>query len=308
VPALKHDQTAAPESSAPILSSTVDWQVEVLRGAESIPAEIINAAVFDRLRRKFGADELTDARGFRSFRFAGNELGVPEPMEVVLSPHFLLVSFQFGYLRFGSETRVFLTRLDDYLAFPGHELRGLAATKTPNGFAFVVSPTFWRFLSNPAERNYESAFQDLLIAADAVGAREDLLWPLSHEEVLFQRLIETANLYGLPASADTITLDPAAAEFIGFRERPPHALEFREGNQFVRFSPTGIEWAETEEEHHLAAGSILSGWALDGEGRVCAICRVDPESINFAGLSLVRVLSEKELEAQRSCLNILAEL
>jgi hypothetical protein len=172
----------------------------------------------------------------------------------------------------------------------------------------VVGNDLRRFLGSLSDRSYKAHFGELLISEEEIASGDDLLWPISSQDRLFQLLAETANSYGLPVSPDTITLDPNASEFIGFRKAAPHGIEFREGEDFVRSTPLGFEVNEGGVMLRITGSEPVSGWALDQQGRVCLLYTQASGFVPPPDVSLVRFLTEEEQAGEADSLNVLASL
>jgi hypothetical protein len=275
-----------------------------------ISAEDINREVFAALSAKFDRPTAENEHGFLAFAVdypLQNEQTVTA--ELVLAPHYLLCTYPFGYIRFGSETRLFLSRLDDYIACPHHALRGMGQVQPGGRIAFLVTAEFSQFLQAQTDRNYKTQFGDALLTAEQLTEKDELIWPCSRERRLFQRLAATAQAYGLPVTPNSIVLDPSAAEFIGFREVSPQGMEFRDGDAFVRFTPEGVEAeAEGGEPYHFTGSGVLEGWALDNEGRVCVLYRSSSPFVPPENFGLLRFLSEGDRASESGSLNVLAVL
>jgi hypothetical protein len=282
-----------------------EWLAALLKSQETLPPEEINREVFHALRDKYERPATTNDHGFPALalEFTGKS-GTPEQIEFVLTPHFLICAFPFGYVRFGMETRIFLTRLDDFAEFPGYGLRGVAEHPVSGSPVFVVSDDCARFFQNHGERSYRLHAAEILTTGGMASA-ERLIWPFSVEERLFRAAADTARSYGLPVSSAGIVLDPSASVFIGFRRAGPHGMEFRDDDNFVRFTPAGVEISDEGRRHTFVGGGVLMGWALDGEGRVCAIYRKESGFVPPEGTKLLHFLTEREKEIAAS-LNLLA--
>ncbi len=281
------------------------WLTRCLRRANAVPAEQINGEVFHALHRHFERLVQTNEHDFPAFTLEvrgkdGNPLG----LELVLGTHCLLVTFPFGYLRFGAETRLFLNRLDDYIAFAGHALRGVM--ERDRSLGFLVTREFSDFLRTQADRNYRGQFGDFLTVVEEVKANDALLWPLVPEERLFEAVAATAVGYGLPVTRDTVVLDTSAPVFIGFKRVSPHGMEFRDDDDFVRFTPDDIQLSEGGQFLRFEASDVLRGWALDAEGRVCALYRSGTDFVPPTETKLLRFLAEDQ--AERENLTLLARL
>jgi hypothetical protein len=285
------------------------WLVRSLKQVESLGMEEINSEVFSGLQRRFERPVHTNERDFPGFTLdvRGKE-GSPIQIEFVLTSHYLLCTFPFGYLRFGAETRIFLDRLDDYIAFPHHALRGIMERRPAGEFAFLVSRDFAEFLRTHSDRNYKAHFGDFLISAEDAKADAVVLWPLSTEARLFEAVVATATGYGLPTTHDTVVLVPNAPRFIGFNRTPPNGMEFCDGEDYVRFAPDDIEFREQGQSVRFETHDVLLGWALDTEGRVCTLYRKTSGFAPPPDAKLLRFLAEDEAEAERANLTILARL
>ncbi|MHC1765824.1 MAG: hypothetical protein AB9869_16260 [Verrucomicrobiia bacterium] len=283
-----------------------EWLAALLQSQEGSPAEETNREVFHALRDKFERSAATNDHGFPALtlEFTGKS-GSPEQLELVLTPHFLICTFPFGYVRFGMETRLFLTRLDDFAEFPGYGLRGVAENPASGAPVLIVSDDCARFFQNHSDRSYRSHAAEILTTGGAVSP-ERLIWPCSVEERLFRAAAETARSYGLPVSSAEIVLDPSASVFIGFRRAVPHGMEFRDEDDFVRFTPAGVEISDEGRRHTFIGGGVLMGWALDGEGRVCAIYREASGFVPPEGTKLLHFLTEQDKESAAGSLNLLA--
>jgi hypothetical protein len=285
------------------------WIRSALQAVETISAEQVNEGVFQALRQRYDQPFRENDHGFPEFdlecRTSG---GGSVPVRLVLAPHYLLCHYPFGYLRFGAETRVFLTRLDDYIVFQKHALRGVAESETPSGICFVVEEPFFAFVHGQSDRNFRTQFAEVVLGINQLGSQQDLIWPPSPEEQLFQTLSQTARSYGLPVTAETIVLDPSASEFVGFKRVQPHAMEFREGEEFVRFTPDEVDLSEEGIERRIKASGVLRGWALDKEGRVSVLYRSSSGFVPPAQSQLLRFVSEDERQREADMLNVLAEL
>jgi hypothetical protein len=201
-----------------------------------------------------------------------------------------------------------LKRLDDYIVFPHFALRGLAESGEEGLFYFVVCSDFWRFLSGASEKAYRSHFAGYLLEASGLFPKYDLIWPGSREDRLFEQAAAAATGYGLPVQDDSIVLAPGAGEFIGFKRVLPHGMEFRDGEEFVRFTPSAVECVEGESSWQHAGGPALLGWGLDGEGRVCAFYEQASGFKPPEEFKLLRFLNEEEKAAEAAALNMLAWL
>jgi hypothetical protein len=281
----------------------------ILQTTESMTTEDVNREVFSAVRERFGQPQATNDYDFPAFTLESSVQASGQGLlEFVLAPHYLLCSSAIGYIRFGAETRVFLSRLDDYVAYPYHALRGVAVTRSSGRIVFVVSNGFVEFLQKQSDRNYKSHFGDLVLGTGQVGPDHDLLWPKSAEDQLFSLMATAASGYGLPMTSDSITLDPSATEFIGFKRAEPCGIEFRDGDEFVRFNPLGLEISEDGESYRFAAARVVQGFALDSEGRVCALYRKESGFTPPHETKLVRFLSEEEQQRESDALNVLAVL
>jgi hypothetical protein len=281
------------------------WLTRCLREVKALPAEQINAEVFHALHRRFERLVQTNEHDFPAFTLeVGGKDGNLIGLELVLGTHYLLVTFPFGYLRFGAETRLFLNRLDDYIAFAGHALRGVLERNRSLGF--LVTREFVDFLRAQTDRNYKGQFGDFLIVVEEVKANDALLWPLVSEERLFEAVAATAVGYGLPVTRDAVVLDPSAPVFLGFKRVSPHGMEFRDDADYVRFTPDDVQLNEGGQFLRFEASDVLRGWALDAEGRVCALYRTGTDFVPPAETKLLRFLAEDQ--AERENLTLLARL
>lgn len=281
---------------------------EALAATASLPIDEVNRAIFAAVHERFDRPIVPNDHEFPAFTLdAPGPEGNAVRLEFVLTPHYLLCQYPFGYVRFGPETRLFLTRLDDYAAFSQPALRGIV--QSPSGaLAFIVSNEFAQFLQTHADRSYKARFADLLLGIEQVDPGHELIWPPSREGRLFEMLAATAKTYALPVTRDTIVLDPKPEEFIGFRSVAPHGIEFRDGEDYVRFTPRQVEFHEDTESIHFEGEGVLFGWALDQEGRVCALYRTASGFTPPEHAKLLRFVSEVEREQERDSLNVLAEL
>ena len=295
-----------PKSEPTVASVLHEWFVNILKSTELSSPDEINKEIFAALRDAFDRPISSNDHGFPTFDVAFvTKSDTPARLELVLTPHYLICNYPFGYMRFGAETRLFLTRLDDYLAFPGHALRGVARAADRGGPVFIICDEFGRFLQSHADRSYKTHFADTLSGIASV-VPEQLLWPVSREEQIFQIAAATSKSYGLPVESDRILLDPSAPVFLGFKKAAPRGMEFRDGDDFVRFTPAGVELDDGEEKHRMVGGNVLLGWALDSEGRVCALYRKASGFAPPQGIKLLRFLSEEEKERESASLNLLA--
>jgi hypothetical protein len=267
--------------------------------------EDVHGAVFQALHSRFDRPVQNNDYDLPAFSL---ELPASDtPMEFVLNPHYLLCTSPFGYLRFGPETRVFLNRLSDYIAFPQSALRGIVERTAPIGIRFIVCREFIDFLRGQTDRNYRGQFGDLVTAVDDLAAGDVLLWPLSHEQRLFATVATTAGTYGLPVTADTVVLNANTQVFTGFQRVCPYGIEFRDGDDYARFSPEWVEFAEDGQVLRFDGGGVLRGWALDQGGRVCALYAKTSGFVPPLDPKLLRFLDENETEAQREHLTVLGE-
>ena len=179
--------------------------------------------------------------------------------------------------------------------------------RAPNGLVLIVSGPFYAFLQRQSDRTYRTLFLPFLSDALAADPADDLLWPVSREETLFEKTAETTRAYGLPSSRDSIVLDPAASEFIGFK-KASHGMEFWDGADCVRFTPDAVEFTEEGESRTFTFPNVLLGWALDDQGRVCACYRKHSGFIPPPEFKLLRFLAEDQRDQERSVLNVLAEI
>jgi hypothetical protein len=297
----------AAEVLAPEPPRVPDWRIERLKEVDSLPAEEINRGIFDQLRIQSESYLSENDHGFPQFTLKlRRKDGTANEAELILAPHYLLATLPSGYIRFGLESRLYLNREDDYVGYAGHTLRGLVRGPVSGVIAFLVADAFADFLKSPHARNYQAQFADLLLPVRSLGREHDLIWPLSWEDQVFERAAVTAKDYGLPVTSDSIVLDPQAPEFIGFRKTASHGMEFREGDEFIRFAPMEIEVKEEETERRFPIDHVLAGWALDGEGRMCVLYRQASGFKPPASVKLVRFLSESEREAEGASLNVLS--
>ncbi len=283
-----------------------EWLAALLTSQEGAPGEETNREVFHALRDRYERPATTNDHGYPALtlEFTGKS-GSPEPIECILAPHFLICAFPFGYVRFGMETRLFLTRLDDFAEFPGYGLHGVAENPASGTPVFVVSDDCARFFQSQGERSYRLHAGEILRTGGALSP-EHLLWPFSVEERLFRAAAASARSYGLPVRSAEIVLDPSASVFIGFRRAVPHGMEFRDEEDFVRFTPVGVEISDEGRKHRFVGSGVLMGWALDGEGRVCAIYRKESGFVPPEGTKLLHFLTEQEKESAAASLNLLA--
>jgi hypothetical protein len=283
-----------------------DWTAAALKAAECASPEDVSGGVFSALHNHLGRPVETNEYGFPFFTFERKDQnGAAVSLELVLAPHYLLCSCSFGYLRFGSETRVYLTRQDDYIACSGFALRGVAVG-TDTGPLFVVTPRFLRWLGT-SDKAYRLQFAPLLVEQSQISQSHDLIWPPSREQRLFEMIAVSARSYGLPVTQDRVVLETGSHQFIGFMTVPPHGMEFRDGTDFVRFTPGLVQLVEEGASSIFEGASVLRGWALDREQRLCALYRQEsgflpPET------KLLRFLTEEEQSAEKDSLNILAAL
>lgn len=283
------------------------WMIQALKSVESMSPEQIQNAVFTAFRKAHGRLAVTNEHGFPSVALScPAKDGSATALELVLMPHYLLCRFPFGYLRFGTETRIFLTRLDDYVYFPQEALRGVAKGPMPGVFVFVVSVEFTNFLKGSSNREYRTQVGSFLVSTADVFSGFDLIWPLSREEQLFQALAATAESFGLPVTPDEVVLDPSRATFLGFKKTSDHGVEFRAGDDFIRFAPGDVELHEGGTTDRLPNHPELVGWALDRDGRVCAL--YDPKNgfVPPGDIKLMRFLSANERQAEGDGLTLLA--
>jgi hypothetical protein len=292
---------------APVLKPRVSlWLTKGLSALDTAAVETINTDVFGALHRWFDRPVQVNDYDFPAFTIEfGAKDGEVITVEFVLGSHYLLCAFPFGYLRFGPETRIFLNRLGDYLTFPRHALRGAATSGSAQGFAFLVTRQFAEFLR--AQGNYKTQFGESLLTAEDLKPEHLLLWPLSQEEKLFNELAVSAAAYGLPVTRDTVVLDPKASVFVGFK-KVPSGMEFRDAEDFIRFTPEGLELHEDGEEIRFESENVLLGWALDSQGHVCALYRKTMDFSPPPQSKLLRFLDETEAAALGEDLTMLAAL
>ena len=170
------------------------WLTRSLKRVESMAVDEINAEVFSVVHRRFDRPVQTNERDFPVFTLdVRGKADTPVQIEFVLASHYLLCTFAFGYLRFGPETRIFLNRLDDYIAFPHPALRGVIERSAAGPIAFLVSREFAEFLRTHGDRNYKTHFADFLIGAEDAQADAIVLWPMTTEARLFEALAATAT-------------------------------------------------------------------------------------------------------------------
>jgi hypothetical protein len=308
---------APPERRAPPVArperpektESAAWIAEFVAHVAAMPPEEANKEAFETLRSRLGQLIAINERGFPTFSTeCRTKDGSTVTLELVLLSHSLLLNFPVGYLRFGPESRAYLSKLDDFIAFPNYALRGIALGPTPGSLLFVVSTEFASFLGGGSAREYRAQFGGFLAPPTQVPADFDLIWPLSREERLFNAVASTAKGYGLPVAADTVVLDPGRAEFLGFRKLAPRGLEFRDGNDFVQFTPHGVEMLENGASFQRSGKSGLLGWALDSRGRVCALYDKNAGFTPPPGSKLVRFLNQDERQAEADGLTVLAYL
>ncbi|MFO1498264.1 MAG: hypothetical protein U1G07_07725, partial [Verrucomicrobiota bacterium] len=189
---------------------------------------------------------------------------------------------------------------------PGPGLVGIAEQSLTGELVFIISEECARFLHSNPDRNYRGQFQRLLRAAPDLVPTDRLLWPLAREDRLYQMAAATAKAYGLPVTADRIVLAPNAPVFIGFTRVAPHGVEFRDADDFVRFTPVSLEMTEDGKTTAFAGQDLLLGWALDQEGRVCAILRADCGFSPPDQIKLLRFITEQEKELDGGSLTLLA--
>ncbi len=282
-----------------------EWLIEAWRAVEEMPVETVNDQVFHAVRRAAARSLVTNDHGCPSFTVPfRNKDGSSAELEIVLLGHHLLCSYPFGYLRFGPETRVFLKRLDDFVAFEHNALRGALKDPDSAAFAFVVTTEFMRFLSEAPIKEFKAQFSGWVVPISEVRPKHAVIWPQSREEQIFQRLVGAAETYGLPVESDAIILDPGASEFLGFRRAPPYGIEFRDGSDFVRFTPAKVEVCENGAGFAYLGNAVLRGWALDDDGRVCALY---DEQSGFSPPDEVKLLRFLKMhESEDAGLNILA--
>ncbi|MBI2926089.1 MAG: hypothetical protein HYY24_10330 [Verrucomicrobia bacterium] len=285
------------------------WLTELLATTSSLPPEEVSQEVFTALRTRLGLPLATNERGYPAITVHGqSKEGSSVAFAVVLLSHSLLCEFPAGYVRFGPETRVYLKRTDDFISFPNAGLRGVALAREGGAVVFAVSPEFFSFLGGGTAREYRNQFGSFLVVATQVSSPHELLWPLSREERLFQALAATAKGYGLPVTAQQIVFAPDREPFLGFKKVSPHGMEFRDGDDFVRFTPLGVELQEGGASDRCSAKAVLLGWALDAQGRICALYDGSTGFTPPPASKLLRFLSEGEKEAEAGSLNILAWL
>jgi hypothetical protein len=250
------------------------WIQTALAEAAASAVEEMNEGVFKAISARFNATVALNDHDLPAFSLDLAELPHPPlKLDFVLSPHYLLCSLAQGYVRFGTETRIFLNKLDDYFVFPGRALRGALERNTNAVLALIVAPEFAQFVRS--EKGYAAPFAQLLCGADQVQENDHILWPLSDEEKLFEAVAQSAQSYGLPVTHNQITLEPNNDLFVGFN-RTLHGMEFRDGEEYIRFLPQEIHVHEEDRDERIAATRVLCGWALDPDGHLCALYR--PES------------------------------
>lgn len=283
------------------------WSEGLFKSVETLQPETLNGEVFTAVRDRFERSVSSNDHGFPAFTIDWTGKGETRMhVEFVLTPHYLLCNLPFGYARFGPETRLFLTRLDDYMAFAQPALRGVVEPASGGGICFVVSEDFAQFLQANQDRSYRTHFSATLRTPAALTPADRLIWPLSREERLFHLVRTTAKSYGLPVAADRVVLDPSAPVFVGFVKAPPHGMEFRDGDDFVRFTPLELEINDEGEVYRFTGTDVLLGWALDKDGRVCALYRKESGFVPPHPIKLLRFLSEEERSGEGDSLNILA--
>jgi hypothetical protein len=285
-----------------------EWMLKTLKGTATLSSDEINCHVFEALHTRFNCPVINNEHDFPAFVLEGVSADSGATgLELVLTPHYLLGNYPFGYVRFGPETRLFLKRLDDYVVFPHAALRG--AVQAPSGAVlFVTSDEFSQFLRTHSERSYKMHFATVLTGIGQLSPEHDLVWPLAPEERLFQATSVAAAAYGLPVQGDAIVLDPNVPEFIGFKRSAPQGMELRDGEDFVRFTPEGVQLSDEGQTFQFSGGGVLLGWALDQDGRVCALYRKSSGFIPPPGTKLLRFLSEEDREREQAGLSVLAEL
>jgi hypothetical protein len=291
-------------------SVTRDWLRELFNQAQALPADEINREVFEALRAHFDRPLSTNDHDLPQINLDQRHSGdnAASPLELVLAPHYLLCTWAFGYIRFGMETRLFSNRVNDFVAFTGDALRGVVQHERGDSFAFVVCDEFADFLRGQGERSYPAQYSNLLLAVHDLTSNPELIWPLTREDRLFRLLAEAARGYGLPVDATTITLAPGASEFIGFRKASPHGIEFCEAVDSIRFTPIGIELTEDGVTRQIEASFVLTGWALDQEGRMCIFHEKGSGFEVPSDSRLVRFLSEEQQDLEKESLKVLAVL
>lgn len=300
-PVATPDRTEKRESPADI--------AEFVASVAAMSPEQANKEAFETLRCRLGQIVAINERGYPTFNVECRAKdGSPVTLELVLLAHSLLLNFPVGYLRFGPESRAYLNRLDDFISFPNYALRGIALGPAPGALLFVVSTEFASFLGGAAAREYRAQFGGFLAPPNQVPGDFELIWPLSREERLFNAVAAAARGYGLPVTADTVMLDPGRPEFLGFRKLASRGLEFRDGEDYVRFTPQGVEMLENGASFQRSGKSGLLGWALDSRGRVCALYDKQTGFTPPPDSKLVRFLSEDERQAEADGLTVLAYL
>jgi hypothetical protein len=85
-------------------------------------------------------------------------------------------------------------------------------------------------------------------------------------------------------------------------------MEFRDGEDYARFTAAGVEWKDGEKADVFMGTGLLLGWALDQGGRVCVLYRKLNGFVPPSQPKLLRFLNEEETELERSGLNILAKV
>lgn len=295
--------------NAPVAPITPALRVdlEIWNAAAAVAPEEINGGVFSAIAMCFNQTAVLNEHGFPAVTIELRSASAQaETVELVLAPHYLLCEVPAGYVRFGGETRVFLSRIGDYISFARNPLRGVIESSARWRFAFVVTNEFRSFVQKQSDRGYWAQFGELLKTPEEVLPSERVLWPASREERLFDLLSSAARTYGLPAGSQEIVLAPGASEFIGFRKTPGHGIEFRDDDAFIRFTAAAVEWSDGQGSDSAAARNALLGFALDQENRVCVIYRKESSFRPPPDLKLLRFLTEEE--CQSSSLNILGFL
>lgn len=297
-----------PQTSSP-KDDTVErnWVATVLTHSSASPMNEIDPNILELLQVRFQREQRLNKYGFPSIPLTSQNVdGQSVDFELVSMPHYLLCNFSFGYIRFGPDTRVYLNRTDDFLLFPHNGLRGIITRGHGEFVVFVVSNDCADFLKKDNAKNYTKCFENIITTESQIHPDDDLVWPLTTEEKLFNQLTDFATDYGLHTSDNAILLDSSQGKFLGFKRAHPHGLEFRNGDDYAQFTPSGVEIEDDEFQFAFPHRIPLVGWVLDHEGTVCALYEPTEGFTPPMECGTVRFVTASDMEHAKESFTVMA--
>ncbi|MFA4889731.1 MAG: Glu/Leu/Phe/Val dehydrogenase dimerization domain-containing protein, partial [Candidatus Omnitrophota bacterium] len=257
-------QTVTPKPKTPPLPQ---WMQDALNRSRTLAPLDINKELFFACQEAFDltVSEFKGSPCISLFFTSSASAGPKTELRMILRPkHLIVVLSGDDYIKFGEQTVISaiesgVIKVDEY---NGQPLLGFAKgfTGTPK---FIVTKEFSDLIKN------KPIFHSLLYALEdfnEVPCR--LIWPYSNECALFKQGADKCRGWGMAVTEDTITLQ----EGVTFK-KTMYGMAYQAGKYYMLFKPekAELETANLTEPYVFKGPSVLRGWALNSENKMCAI-------------------------------------